>query len=95
MSEYLKKTMEKARLYDNLMEDVNAFQKRSKGYLYDSLCLRYQIARMNCVDKEAVELMDRLGLPSGQEAHAKALKAAHRDCLRFYELLDEAIGEHD
>lgn len=92
--DYLKKTLEKAHMYDNLIENVNAVQKHAKGYLYDSLCLRYKIARMGCLEKETNDLMDRLD-ESPSVAYKKALKNADRDCLRFYELLDEAMGEHD
>ena len=32
---------------------------------------------------------------SKREAEAKARNLYERDCLRFYQILDEAIGEHD
>ena len=62
-------------------------EKKIKGYGYDSLCLRYNIAR----DAQAQLEMKttRKGNPH------MALSLAERDKLRFYEILDDLIGEHD
>lgn len=79
--------------YEDIVKETENIQKHTKGYIYDSLCFRYRIARMGCLEKDTNNLM--LKGYTHNEASARALKSAERDCLRFYEILDEAIGEHD
>lgn len=68
------------------MKNFEHIEKKIKGYGYDSLCLRYSIAR----DAQAE-----------YEIHYKhkdpesAYKMAKRDKMRFYEILEDLIGEHD
>lgn len=62
-------------------------EKKIKGYGYDSLCLRYNIAR----DAQAQLEMQTIHKYSPD----KALSFAKRDKMRFYEILDDLIGEHD
>ena len=50
-------------------------KKHLKGYIYDSLVYRYQLARY--------------------KASLKARFNYDRDLMRFCEILNEAIGEHD
>ena len=60
--------------------------KHLKGYIYDSLAYRYQLARERQLIYEIhVEGIDL----------QRARKNFKRDILRFYEILDEAIGEHE
>lgn len=69
------------------MKELAALEKRIKGYGYDSLCLRYKIAR---------EAQMRAEIHNKYEGDGhRAQRAADRDMMRFYEILDELIGEHD
>lgn len=62
-------------------------EKKIKGYGYDSLCLRYNIAR----DAQA-----RLEMKTIHKDNPdRALSLATRDKMRFYEILNDLIGEHD
>lgn len=62
-------------------------EKKIKGYGYDSLCLRYNIAR---------DVQAQLEMKTTRKDNPHmALSLAERDKLRFYEILDDLIGEHD
>lgn len=88
--------------YDALVKELkldmkntqNSNNKHLKGYMYDSLCYRYQLARYKACEADAMDLVMTKNL-SKREAEAKARDLYERDCIRFYQILDEAIGEHD
>lgn len=61
-------------------------EKHLKGYMYDSLIYRYQLARYTQADLEAQN--DRTSIKEER-------KYAQRDIMRFIQIMDEAIGEHD
>ena len=90
----LKEMIDKAYRYDNSLEFFDEREKHTKGFMYDSLCYRYQLARYKACEADAMDLVITKGL-SKREAEAKAKKLYERDCIRFYQILDEAIGEHD
>ena len=64
----------------------NEHEKHLKGYMYDSLIYRYQLARYTQADLEA---------QNDGTSIKKERKYAQRDIMRFIQILDEAIGEHD
>ena len=74
----------KAKAYDELVITT-------RGYGYDSLCLRYQIARDAQME---FELMKDAELTGGNKENQIKQKAT-RDKMRFYQILDNLIGEHD
>lgn len=102
----MKEILEKAHGYDALIKELkaqmknipiqieNSSDKHLKGFIYDSLCYRYQLARYKACEADAMDLVMTKGL-SKREAEAKARDLYERDCMRFYQILDEAIGEHD
>ena len=94
----LKPTIKADEIFDQLKKDINdafdEYNKNCKGYMYDSLCYRYQLARYKACEAEAMDLVITKGM-SKREAEAMARKTCERDCLRFYQILDEAIGEHN
>ena len=94
----LKSTIKTDEIFDQLKKDINdalnEYTINCKGYMYDSLCYRYQLARYKACEAEAIDLVMTKGM-SKREAEAMARKACERDCLRFYQILDEAIGEHN
>lgn len=63
--------------------------KRIKGYGYDSLALRYQKARYDLAQYES-----KADMRAGKDPE-KAFKRAERDFMRFLQILDDLIGEHD
>lgn len=69
------------------MKELADLEKRIKGYGYDSLCLRYKIAREAQMRAETHNKYEGDGY--------RAQRAADRDMMRFYQILDELIGEHD
>ena len=74
----------KAEAYDSLI--ITA-----KGYGYDSLCLRYQIARDAQME---FELLKDAKLTGGnREEQIKS--RAERYKMRFFQILGDLIGEHD
>jgi hypothetical protein len=70
-----------------LNDTILAINKKIKGYGYDSLCLRYKIAR------EAQARYEAGNIFNGDLE--RSMKAAQRDEIKFFEILDDLIGEHD
>lgn len=69
-------------------------KKHLKGYIYDSLVYRYQLARYKASLKDAEDIMEKENI-SRREAEADARFNYDRDLMRFCAILNEAIGEHD
>lgn len=103
----MEKILEQTHNYDALIKKLklgmkntpiqvvkDSSDKHLKGYMYDSLCYRYQLARYKACEADAMDLVMTKGL-SKREAEAEARNLCERDCKRFYQILDEAIGEHD
>jgi hypothetical protein len=67
--------------------DFREVENKIKGYGFDSLCLRYKIAREAQARYEAHCLYN-----GDMEA---SMRIARRDMLKFYEILNDLIGEHD
>lgn len=61
--------------------------KHIKGYMYDSLVYRYMMAREKMAEYE--------WLSDKTREKTFCQSSARRDIMRFCEILDEAIGEHD
>ena len=70
-----------------MIEEIAKIEKKIKGCGYDSLCLRYNIARDAQARAEAHSIY--------QLNPEKSYKMAERDKMRFYEILNDLIGEHD
>ena len=82
---------------DDFMDYYNNKDERKKhlkGYMYDSLVYRYQLALYKASLKDMEDIAIREGI-SRKEAEAKARCNYNRDLMRFCQILDEAIGEHD
>lgn len=69
-------------------------KKHLKGYIYDSLVYRYQLALYKASLKDAEDIMLRMGA-SRKDAESEARRNYNRNLMRFCQILDEAIGEHD
>ena len=89
------------KIIDNsLQEMVQYYNNRNehkihlKGYIYDSLVYRYQLALYKASLKDAEDIMIRKNI-SKKEAEFEAKRNYNRDMIKFCQILDEAIGEHD
>lgn len=79
----LKEMIDKAHKYDNSLEFFQEREKHTKGYIYDSLCYRYQLARYKACEADAMDMVMTKNI-SKREAEAKARNLYERDCIRFY-----------
>jgi hypothetical protein len=71
---------------NDFIEYYNNNKKHLKGYMFDSLVYRYQLALYKAI------LYDH----KGEDIRPEDFKRIYnRDLMRFIEILDEAIGEHD
>ena len=86
-------TLEEYELLTSLKEARDEGNKHFKGYIFDSLVFRFKEALERGINVRAQKLID-LGNTKG-EAFIKATKENQRDEMRFIQILDEAIGEHD
>lgn len=78
----------------NYYQEKQEHQKHLKGYIYDSLVYRYQIALYKASLKDAEDIMIKDSI-SRKEAEEKARKNYFRDLMKFCQILEEVIGEHD
>ena len=81
--------------YDYVKEKVksNYNKKELKGYQYDSLVYRYIRAREQMAEYEY--LRDTESNVSNHTGWAIYRQRANHDIMRFVQILDEAIGEHE
>lgn len=89
-----KKTIEKTDMFDVIVEQLDNEKKHMKGYIFDSLIYRYKIALEDTVVTRA-ERYQQDKLCSKKEAEMYVRNLNNRDLMRFVQILDEAIGEHD
>ncbi len=73
-------------LNEDTVNEIVKNNPHCKGYMYDSLMYRYIRAR---------EAMARLEIREKQISPDSAFHVMQRDILKFGEILDEAMGEHD
>lgn len=86
-AKYIKDTLDTVRVS---REDLNKLCEDRLAYIYDSLCFRYIIAR------EKVALYEFEEARKAGKTHDKNyyLNLAKRDEMRFFEILNDLIGEH-
>ena len=61
------------------------------AYIYDSLCMRYIIAREKAAQWDAYQDMKAGKINRDREFHSDLAK---RDEMKFFEILNDLIGEH-
>lgn len=66
-------------------------EKKLKGYQYDSLVLRYIIARKQMAEYERLKFKGGCSLKENNFYD----KQANHDIMRFCQILDEVIGERE
>ena len=93
MKDRIKESLEKAHLYDAIAENVKEYNKHMKGYMFDSLVYRFKDYQSRVFHMEVLDLKNegRTEL----DARITVGERHNRDLMRFIEILNEAIGEHD
>lgn len=69
------------------------FNTKEKDYIYDSLCYRFIRAREQMAEYEY--LRDYQSNKKNATDWTVYRQRANRDIMRFCQILDEAIGEHN
>lgn len=87
MSSDLQTILEKAHRYDDL-------QPHLKGYMYDSLIYRFKDYQSKAFQAEVIDYKHKYH-SSEIEARERIKDRHTRDLIRFIDILNEAIGEHD
>ena len=90
----LKNMVEKSYAYDSLAESVEAMRIHSRGFAYDSLIYRFKDYQSRAFQTEVIDYKYRRNC-SEIEAREKIKDRHDRDLMRFIQILDEAIGEHN
>ena len=90
----LKDMVEKSHAYDSLVESIEGIRIHSRGFAYDSLIYRFKDYQSKAFQAEVVDYKYRRNC-SEIEARNKIQDRHDRDLMRFIEILDEVIGEHD
>lgn len=76
-----------------MKENYPELVKHCKGFMYDSLAYRYIRAREQMAEYEY--LRDKQSNINNHTEWKVYRERSNRDILRFIQILDEAIGEHD
>ena len=80
--------------FENDKIEINTIDdKKLKGYQYDSLVYRYIRAREQMAEYEY--LRDQQSKISNHLEWNEYRQRANRDIMRFVQILDETIGEHE
>lgn len=90
----IKNMVEKSHAYDSLVESIEAMQIHSRGFAYDSLIYRFKDYQSRAFQAEVVDYKYRHNC-SEIEARERVKNRHDRDLMRFIEILNEVIGEHD
>ena len=69
-------------------------KKHLKGFMFDSLVYRFKDYQSRAFNYEVMQLRHDRNLPQ-IDAEEKIKDRHNRDLIRFIQILDEAIGEHD
>ena len=83
----LKIQLEKASNYDDLA-------LHTKGFMYDSLIFRFKEYQAKAFQSEVKDFRYKYKCDE-YEARYRVKEIHNRDLMRFIQILDEAIGEHD
>ena len=87
MSDHLKSLFEKSEAYDKLNIHM-------KGYMFDSLVYRFKDYQARAFQAEVTDYKYKRN-STEIEARERIKDIHDRDLMRFIQILDEAIGEHD
>lgn len=68
--------------------------KHTKGFAFDSLVFRFKDYQAKAFQSEVIDYKYKYN-SSEIEARERIKDRHNRDLIRFIQILDEAIGEHD
>ena len=80
--------------YGNHTPLTGGIDKHMKGFMFDSLVYRFKFYQSRAFQAEVVYMKHSQNL-SEVEARERVKYRHERDLMRFIQILDEAIGEHD
>lgn len=83
----LRQTLDKAHAYDDLIV-------HTKGFMFDSLVYRFKDYQSRAFPIEVIDYKYKHNC-SEIDARERIKDRHDRDLMRFIQILDEAIGEHD
>ena len=86
--------VEKSHTYDCLAESIEAMQIHTKGFAYDSLIYRFKEYQFKAFQAEVIDYKYKYNA-SELDARIRVRDRHDRDLMRFIQILDEAIGEHN
>ena len=75
-------------------KDIIKDKKHMKGFMFDSLVYRFKIYQEKAFNLEVQELKYKRNV-SELEARTIIRDRYDRDLMRFIQILNEAMGEHD
>lgn len=81
--------------YNQVVAIEKKDDKHLKGYMFDSLIYRFMHYQQKAFDLEVKEYRYKHSLASELDARNYVQERHNRDLIRFIEILNEAIGEHD
>ena len=87
MGEQLKKSIEKSQHYDQLLITT-------RGFAFDSLVFRFKDYQARAFQSEVVDYKYKHNT-SETEARQRVKDMHNRDLMRFIQILETVIGEHD
>ena len=87
MSKQLKEMLDKSRDYDNLVIST-------RGFAFDSLIFRFKDYQARAFQSEVIDYKYKHN-SSEIEARQRVKDMHNRDLMRFIQILDSVIGEHD
>lgn len=73
---------------------IETTDKKLKGYMFDSLVFRFKEYQLRAFQIEVMDYKYNHNT-NEQEARNKIRDRHNRDLMRFIQILDEAIGDHD
>lgn len=85
------------RIDDSIMKEIKEKQeekKHLKGYMFDSLVYRFKDYQARAFQAEVQDYKYKRNCCE-HEARERVQDRHIRDLMRFIQILDEAIGEHD
>lgn len=87
MNEQLKNILNKSHEYDQLIVST-------RGFAYDSLIYRFKDYQARAFQAEVIDYKYKHNA-SEIDARMKVRERHNRDLMRFIQILDSVIGEHD
>lgn len=90
----LKKMIEKSQAYVTMINAMDDMVTHTKGFAFDSLVFRFKDYQSRAFQSEVVDYKYKHNT-SEIEARQHVKDMHNRDLMRFIQILDEVIGEHD